>query len=243
MNIFKQIVKEFYIPLILSVSWVLYNIYGGSNGTEWTTQKVVNVFGPTFFLLSWLTGQFFRVKKQTRVENSFGAMESRFKELLEKVEAKTEEMIGHISGGNSFPWFQVSMIDNSTNIGLLMAMHQGKHPLYDVSARIVDLNKFEQVKTKFSLATLGYTDTNINLGNMTSSNVRLVQQWKLESEPEQSYNIFFTARNGSFIQELRLKKIYGVWVSATKISNNDNVVLYEQIDKSYPKNSKGIVSW
>ena len=242
MKIFKQIIKEFWIPLALSIIWVLYNIYGNGSETEWNVQKTVNVFGPTFFLLSWLTSQFFRVKKQTKVEDSFGAMEARFKELLDKVESKTEEMIGHISGGNSFPWLQIGMT-NGSNQGVLMAIHQGDHPLYDVTARIVDLQKFEQIKNNISLATLGYTDTNINIGNMIPSHASMVQNWKIESEPKQSYNIFFTARNGSFTQLLRLKKVNGAWVTATKVTNKNNEILHEQIDENYPKEADGSVTW
>lgn len=242
MKILKQIIKEFWIPLALSIIWVLYNIYGNSSDAEWNIQKTVNVFGPTFFLLSWLTGQFFRVKKQTKVEDSFGAMEVRFKELLDKVESKTEEMIGHISGGNSFPWLQIGMI-NSSNQGVLMAIHQGNHPLYNVTARIVDLQRFDQIKSNISLVTFGYADTNLNIGNMIPSHASMVQKWKIESEPEQSYNIFFTARNGSFTQLMRLKKINGVWASATKVTNRNNEILHEQIDEKYPTGADGNVIW
>jgi hypothetical protein len=161
MKIIKQIINEFWIPLILAILWVLYNIYGNDDSSQWNFQKIVNVFGPTFFLLSWMTGQFFRIKKQTKVEESFGTLESRFKELLDKVETKTEEMIGHVTGGNSFPWFQIAMIDNIKDKGVLMAIHHGVHPLYDVTARIVDLQKFQKVKNNISLATFGFTDTNV----------------------------------------------------------------------------------
>ena len=132
---------------------------------------------------------------------------------------------------------------NGSNQGVLMAIHQGNHPLYDVTARIVDLQKFEQVKSNMSLATFGYTDTNINIGNMIPSHASMVQKWKIESEPEQSYNIFFTARNGSFTQLLRLKKINGVWVSATKVTNRNNEILHEQIDENYPTEADGSVIW
>ncbi|MFM4922410.1 hypothetical protein [Aeromonas dhakensis] len=242
MKIFTQIIKEFWIPLALSILWVLYNIYGNGSETEWSFQKTVNIFGPTFFLLSWLTGQFFRVKKQTKVEDSFGSMEIRFKELLDKVESKTEEMIGHISDGNSFPWLQIGMTYGS-NQGVLMAIHQGDHPLYDVIARIVDLQKLEQVKNNISLATLEHIETNVNIGNMIPSHASMVQKWEIESEPEQSYNIFLTARNGSFTQLLRLKKVNGAWVCATKIMNKNNEILHEQIDDNYPKEADGSVTW
>jgi hypothetical protein len=243
LKIFKQIAKEFWVPLFLSIAWVLYNIYGDGTSEKWSIPKVVNVFGPTFFLLSWLTGQFFRVKKQTKVEDSFGTMETRFKELLSELENRTNQMVGHISGGNSFPYFQIGMLNSNTNAGVLMAIHQGEHPLYDVNARIVDLQKFKQVKHNISLASMSFCDTNISIGNLIPSHTRMLQQWKLENEPEQSYNIFFTARNGSFTQLLRLKKIGGAWVSATKITNKDNKVLHEKIDDGFPKNPDGNACW
>jgi hypothetical protein len=210
-------------------------------GSQWNFQKIVNVFGPTFFLLSWMTGQFFRIKKQTKVEESLGTLESRFKELLDKVETKTEEMIGHVTGGNSFPWFQVAMIDNIKDKGVLMAIHHGVHPLYDVTARIVDLQKFQKVKNNISLATFGFTDTNVNVGNMIPSHASMIQEWKLEHIPEQSYNVFFTARNGSFTQLIRLKKVNSAWTTATRILKNNNL-LYEQIDEKFPKNN-GEILW
>jgi hypothetical protein len=243
MKIFKQLVKEFWIPLLLSIAWVSYNVFGSEASSEWNTQKIVNVFGPTFFLLSWLTGQFFRVKKQTRVEDSFGAMENRFEELLSEIESKTNQMIGHISGGNSFPYFQIGMINDATNTGVLMAIHEGEHPLYDVNARIVDLQKFEQVKNNISLANMSHSDTNVSVGNMIPSHASMVQQWKIESDPEQSYNVFFTARNGSFTQLIRFHKINGAWVSATKVTNRENEILHEKIDDNYPRNTDGNVCW
>lgn len=243
MKIFKQIIKEFWIPLFLSIIWVIYNIYWNNSNETWNVQKTVNVFGPTFFLLSWLLGQFFRVKKQTKVEDSFEVIELRFKELLNKIEVRTEEMVNHISGGNSFPYLQIAMIDNLSNQGCLMIIHNGEYPLYDISARVVDLQKFEQIKDNFSLSTLEYTDTNLNIGNIIPSHATMLQNWKLESDPIQSYNIFFTARNGSFTQLLRFKKINGLWLSAIKVTNKDNVILYERIDDNYPREISGNISW
>ncbi|MCE9777564.1 hypothetical protein LZ645_21820 [Shewanella algae] len=243
MGIIKQIVKEFWIPLSLSIMWVLYNIYGSESAEPWDIKKVVNVFGPTFFLLSWLTGQFFRVKKQSKVEDNFGLMEARFKELLNEVENKTNEMISHISGGNSFPYFQIGMLDPNTDTGVLMVIHKGEHPLYDVNSRIVDLQKFNQIKNNLSLGNMAYSDTNISVGNLIPSHASMLQNWKVENSPEQSYNIFFTARNGSFTQALRLKKINGKWLSATKITNKNNELLHEQIDDLFPTGADGEVEW
>ncbi len=243
MKIIIQIIKEFWIPLILAISWVLYNIFWNVNSETWNFQKAVNIFGPTFFLLSWLTCQYFRVKKQTRVEDSFGSMETRLNELLNGLESKTTDMIGHISGGNSFPYFQIGNLDSNTNKGVLMVIPEGEHPQYDVSACIVDLQKFEKVKSSLSFVNMEYSHTNIHIGNLTQTHACMVQEWTVENDIEQSYNIFFTARNGSFTQLMRLKKIDGNWVVATKVKNNEDKILYEQIDYNYPKDDEGNVCW
>lgn len=243
MSIFKQIVKEFWIPLLLSIAWVLYNIYGNGSSEIWNIQKVVNIFGPTFFLLSWVTGQFFRVKKQTKVEDSFVKMETRFKELLNEVEKSTYQMICHITGGDSFPYFQIGMLDNKKNTGVLMSIQEGEHPLYDVNARIVDLQKFEQVKNNLSLANMSYSDIYISIGNMIPSHARMIQPWKIHNEPTQSYNVFLTARNGNFTQLIRLNKINGAWISATKVIKTDDEVLYENVDNNFPRDVDGNVCW
>lgn len=122
MNIALQILKEFWLPLCLSALWVAYNLFGG-NGEAWDAKKVVNIFGPTFFFFSWLTGQFFRVKKQVKVENSLGSMEKRLERLFEELETKTRNMIDHVSGGNSFPWIQIGMVNSATDKGTRMSLH------------------------------------------------------------------------------------------------------------------------
>jgi hypothetical protein len=243
MKIFKQILREFWLPLTLSIAWVLFNIYGQTNSSEWNIQRIVNVFGATFFLLSWMTGQFFRVKKQTKVEDSFGSIENRFEQLLDKIESRTEEMINHTTGGNSFVWYMIAQLHHESNSGILVANHEGEYALRDISARIVDLQKFNQLRNKTSLKEIQTTETIISIDSAIPNHSSLVQNWKLESEPEQSYNIFTTASNGGVTQLLRLKKIDGAWVSASKVTDSDNEIIHERIDDNYPRNAEGNIVW
>ena len=233
MNIALQILKEFWLPLCLSALWVAYNLFGG-NGEAWDAKKVVNIFGPTFFFFSWLTGQFFRVKKQVKVENSLGSMEKRLERLFEELETKTRNMIDHVSGGNSFPWIQIGMVNSATDKGTLMVHHNGEHLLYDVSVRIVNLNKFRQLNGNISLSTMQLTDTNKVLGNLIPGHSVMLEEWELEHAASQDYNVFFFGRNGGFTQAIRMRKIGGEWVTATRITNRDNEVLHEQIDAQFP---------
>jgi hypothetical protein len=240
MKIVKQLFKEFWFPLTLSSIWVLYNICGGDSSQKWeNVQKNISIFGGSFFLFSWLLSQFFRVQKQIKVDDNFKALDIRFEESLKKF----DEIIAHISGGDSFPYFQISMINNETNVGLLMAIHEGEHPLYDVTARIVDLQKFRQIENNLTFDSMSHCDTNVNVGNLISSHATMIQKWQIENDMEQSYNIFFTARNGSFKQFIRLKKIDHKWLSAIKVMDKDRKVLHEQVDLEYPRDLNGVVEW
>jgi hypothetical protein len=243
MKIIRQLLKEFWLPLFLAISWVIYNIYGNESSTTWNVKNIINIFGPTFFLLSWLTGQFFRVKKQTKVEDSFGTMETRFNELLNEFKLKTDDMIDHISGGNSFPYIMIASVNSEINMGRLMVIHNGEHPLYDVNVRIVDLNKFSTIQENITLESMSTCESNIVIGNLTPSHASVLQNWKIDGVNEQSYNVFFTARNGGFTQLIRMKKIDGTWLTATKVSDRQNNILHEQIDQNYPKNISNEVDW
>lgn len=249
MKIFKQLAKEFWLPLVLSIGWVAYNVSASGEEVTWEINKLVNIFGPTFFLLSWLVGQFFRVRKQVRVEDGIGNVENRINHLLNELETRTNDTIAHVTGGDSFAYFSIGSVNPQNCEGMLTAVHMGEHPIYDVNARIVDLNKFEEVKANFSLASMQYTDTVVSVGNMIPSHAQMVSRWKLHGTDAQSYNVFITARNGGFTQLLRLKKVGGEWLTATKVVDSRDMqasaerVLFEQIHDSFPRNEEGLVEW
>lgn len=68
MNVFRQLVREFWFPLLLGIAWTAFNILEKPNA-QWSVREVVNILGPTFFLASWLVAQWYRVRKQQRVED------------------------------------------------------------------------------------------------------------------------------------------------------------------------------
>lgn len=68
MKILLQLLREFWLPLLLAIAWTTFN-FVDRPFTQWTVREVLNIFGPTFFFVSWLVAQWFRVKKQQRVED------------------------------------------------------------------------------------------------------------------------------------------------------------------------------
>lgn len=155
---------------------------------------------------------------------------------------KSEEIVRYVIGGDSFCYLAIGSIDSQSNVGILMTVAQGEHPIYDVNARIVDLQESEKIKNNLTLQTISQSETHINIGNMITGTASMIRQFPLGDSTERDFNIFFSARNGLYTQMLRLRKINNKWYSATKVEKNDKVV-FEQIQEKYPRNEKGEVDW
>ncbi|MDE2807174.1 MAG: hypothetical protein OXN90_02035 [Gemmatimonadota bacterium] len=147
-----------------------------------------------------------------------------------------------VIGGDSFCYLRIYNPDQVTNTGRLMVHHQGEYNLYDVYARIVDLEKLDKLKGNLSFDTLRQADTNISIGNLISSSAQVLHPFTLGNGDTRRFNIFFSARNGFFNQVLRFKKIQGKWVSATKVMREEKV-LYEKVDDEFPRTAEGNVEW
>lgn len=160
----------------------------------------------------------------------------------EEIARLNQKLANSVSGGDSFCYLEVSSLDSAKNTGQLVVVHQGEHNLYDVHARIVDLEKFDQLEGKLSFATLKQTDTNISIGNLISSSAQMLHRVTLGNGNMRRFNIFFSARNGFFNQVLRLKKIHGKWVRAMKVLREDKVI-YEEVDDEFPRTAEGDVEW
>jgi hypothetical protein len=135
-------------------------------------------------------------------------------------------------------------------------VQHGTFPLYDVVARIVDLDKLE---ASIKAGTGGDPDTftvMYNVGNLAVNGLSDVGSLvKLEGDKKR-LNIFFRARNGSFIQLLRITKAAGSWHTAYKVEryvNNEHLVLGKEspkrellltvIDDGYPREADGSINW
>ena len=159
----------------------------------------------------------------------------------EEIARLNQELANSVIGGDSFCYLTVGNIDHVKNIGMFAVIHQGEHNLYDVHARIFDLDKSDQLKGKPTFAKLKQTNTNISIGNLVSP-FRMLHQVTFGNGNTRRFNIFFSARNGPFKQVLRFKKIHGKWVHATKVLKKDKVI-YEKVDDEFPRTAEGNVEW
>jgi hypothetical protein len=68
MKTIRQLLREFWLPLLLGAAWTAFNVIDRPR-SQWSTRQTLNIFGPTFFFMSWLVAQWYRIRKQLRVED------------------------------------------------------------------------------------------------------------------------------------------------------------------------------
>jgi hypothetical protein len=146
-----------------------------------------------------------------------------------------------VTGGDSYCY--LTPVDEGTT-PLLLLVHQGKFPLYDISLRIVDLNKWSQLKQPITLDSVNQTHTILNAGNLAPSHTIQVGKLSLPDGDSQDFNIFVSARNGFFTELLRCRRVKGQWVYALRVTNtNSNAIWFEKIWPDYPRDAMGQVQW
>jgi hypothetical protein len=240
MDIFKRLIREFWVPALAAIAWTTYSL--ATRTSAWDLTAVINIFGPSFFLMSWATGQFFRIKKQTHVDANLKGIEGRLEGLVNKIEDRTIDLLSHITGGESFCYLQLGMLNSTTNEGRLVAVHQGRHPLYEVHARIVDLEYFDKLLKSGAPLAMESCNTNVSIGSLIPGHAAFLQPIRLGSENLLRANVFFTARNGDVTQLIRMIKSNGQWFSATRVKREDRL-LFGQIQEGFPGDLSADKDW
>lgn len=76
MKTLLQLLKEFWLPLLVALAWTGYNLFSMPVGKQ-NIREFINLLGPTFFFLSWLVAQWFRVRKQHRIDEGLSSIEQK----------------------------------------------------------------------------------------------------------------------------------------------------------------------
>ncbi len=177
------------------------------------------------------------------IESVVTQSQSQFKVTLEKsdrvIGLQTKELGGlsdnlkTFTGGQSFAVF--AYVPGQQ---FLAFAHAGKYPLYDVSARIADLDQVGKTGDP-----LGVT---VAVGDMIQEHVKIlpVPANVASSGNKFNANVFFTARNGDWVELLRQVKVGDGWLRAIRVqgqftSLKKEKALCETIDPKFPKNAEG----
>lgn len=174
-NISKQLLKEFWIPLCCAFVWTLIQKY--NNGTINSVEK----FGATFFFISWLIAQIFRVKKQIKVDTNLTDIETRLGLVATKIEEQTVKLIGTATGLNSFVRFDIDRVycHNGEYVAEIKSEFKGEYPL-------------GRTEVYFPFVWVNIADKKQKVEGITKSNVsRLDTQIKIKRE-NQKYHLMIS---------------------------------------------------
>ncbi len=121
--------------------------------------------------------------------------------------------------------------------GSMAFIHVGDHPLYEVEARFVDTDNL-------NAAPLGVV---VPIGNSAPHVARLLNALPFKDQ-RQNFTINFTARNGSWLEQLRLRKVDGKWIQALRVlkvevNGESKRVMHEDIPKNYVLEGNGKMDW
>lgn len=227
----NQLVREFLIPLLLALGWTAYNLYEAPRGAQ-SIRDIINVFGPSFFLFSWLLAQWFRVRKQIKVDTGLARIEASVSNTLDRLEERSNFLIDHITGGDGY--CRLEIVNPDYPARSILVSNSGSHPMYEVHMRIIDLEVYEEVKAQTPEYSFGNAEINLPLGTLAHSHSYIQEcDLGLNSYGDvRRFNIFFNARNGSFTQLLRYRSINGGWQMGTRIDRAGNT-LFEKVPDEF----------
>jgi len=196
------------------------------------------LFGPPgvilFGAILAAIGALWASQGQTRFEHDLRAKS-------DEIASLNREIANLVTGGDSFCYLTIASLDPNTNRGILTIVHQGDHPIYDVTARVVDLQKSRQIK-EWTLESIQKTETNLRLGNIAKGAAVVIGPFDLGDSTSRDFNIFFTSRCGPSTQLLRMRKLDNKWIIATQVKRNEKVV-FEKVGDGFPKTDQGQIQW
>jgi hypothetical protein len=157
----------------------------------------------------------------------------------EEIARLNRETANAVTGGDSVCY----LLPLANLPGMVTVVQKGRFPLYDVSVRIVDLD--DPASNVASLS--AQTRNSFTLGNIPPESAQVLQSVITLVGDRKRFNIFFSARNGFFTQELRMRLVNGEWKSAIRVVCNlpdgKATSLFTQIMDDYPKEKDGSIDW
>jgi hypothetical protein len=168
------------------------------------------------------------------------------REKNDEIARLNRENANAITGGDSFAWadFQVFGADGrpvnaytmpDELLLLPIIIHRGQYPLYDVAVRFTEVTRGKAFDISGSLRS--YAVGNMAAGLATTTGIRLPHHGK-----DIEFNIFFTARNGVWVQHLRKRWVGDGWATANKVLRGTQE-LHREVSANFPRQQDGSIDW
>jgi hypothetical protein len=143
-------------------------------------------------------------------------------ELAARIDERNKDVVGHITGGESFPVARIIPGSDRTKPSTVAVEVVGEHSLREVDVRWI--NAAYDPKT-----TAGYND---HIGYIAARTVKLLPGAAFDARPSDDgrLDIFYSALNGIMFQFLDFRKVDEHWRFATCVLAHGRVVRKDRDD-------------
>lgn len=132
-------------------------------------------------------------------------------EQLSTLRQQAENTQKSITGGDNFCYINIVSDGTGENSPLLIAINDGDYPLYSISFRIWDPDDYgENAKLIKTLNEFNKKSYNFDVGDLNPHSVRILGHLSLPQSDLKNFEITLMAKNGTFTQQMRLRRINGV---------------------------------
>lgn len=178
--------------------------------------------------------------KNTEVKNIIGQLNTL------KQQAETTQK--SITGGDNFCYINLVPDGSGENSPVLIAINDGDYPLSGISVRMWDPADYgEKAIPMKSLEEFIKDSHIIDVGDLNPHSAKTLGHLSLPKSELKNFEITLMAKNGVFTQQLRLRRIDGVWKRAFRVSKGHEVtasnILLERADMGFPRDNMGRIQW
>jgi hypothetical protein len=148
-----------------------------------------------------------------------------------------------VTGGKGFAYVQLTL---GSGLAQVFVINDTEYPLYDLSVRLVNLPKMEELKDRpMTLENMSQWQTTFVVGNLGPHQATRVGTMQIPSDAQElRYNLFFMGRNGGTTEGYRARKVNGLWKVAIQVTRDGSgEKLYEKIDPELPHPPGRFVEW
>ena len=214
---FKQIGLEAALPAVAGIGWTFINL--GWQIASWNIKDALNIFMFTFVGVAWVSGQVFRIIKQTRVDRNF------------------EGIADVLTGGQTFPIVLPIFAGSDGGltqfmVGLILRL-DGQHSLYDLTVTVTNVEKMRDVHASGEPIFAQSYQNRFQLGTLGKAYEEHLMS--IDPQPSASWSFFIVSfsRNGQYKQTLLLRRVDSNWTYALKILRDDKAI-HEYISPKFP---------
>ena len=246
--------------LVISVGGIIASFLGLITALSKKKKTPAWIAWATFFAgLLIIIGGIWSGIVQNKSDEEKSKLTNQIVDLTEKNANLAQENYNISTGGDSYCYITFQNLESNIKTLHGNINHKGNFPLYDVNLHIYDITKYEELASKLNEKSsyyagdmreitkdieIGNINPDLNLPNLWHNklaNILLVNEHR-----DYKLNIFFGARNGSWVQLVRLKKIklggYDYWAQAIRVERQ-KVIVFEYIDKYYPRDNTEPIEW